>query len=90
MDLAVAQQLVTTVGPIGAMMIIGAWWYATHQEKRNGHVDREAQSKARDAIIQISADVKHMKDDIDEIKLDGKETARVLLEHIAAPHTRRK
>ena len=89
MDLVVVQQLVTTVGPIGAMVIIGAWWYASHQEKRNGHGDHEARLKARDAIIQISADVKHMKDDIDEIKLDGKANANALLEHIAQ-HSQRK
>jgi len=88
MDLAVAQQLVTTVGPIGAMMIIGAWWYVSHQEKRHGHVDHEARLKARDAIIQISADVRHMKDELDEIKLDSKANAKALLEHIAQ-HSRR-
>ena len=57
MELAAVQQLIAAVGPIGAMVVIGAWWFVSHQEKRNGAKDQTARLKARDAIIQISADV---------------------------------
>ena len=88
MELAAVQQLIATVGPIGAMVVIGAWWFATHQEKRNGAKDQTARLKARDAIIQISADVGHMKKDIADIKADGKTTATTLMQHMAQQHTR--
>ena len=88
MELAAVQQLVAAVGPIGAMLVIGAWWFATHQEKRNGAKDQVARMKARDAIIQISADVAHMKKDIADIKADGKTTATTLMQHVTQQHTR--
>ena len=82
------QQLVAAVGPIGAMVVIGAWWFATHQEKRGGVKDQTARSKARDTIIQISADVGHMKKDIADIKADGKTTSTTLMQHMAQQHPR--
>jgi len=87
-ELAAVQQLVAAVGPIGAMVVIGAWWFVSHQEKRNGAKDQTARLKARDAIIQISADVGHMKKDIADIKADGKTTATTLMQHVAQQHTR--
>ena len=54
MELAAAQELIAAVGPIGALVVIGAWWFATHQEKRNGAKDQTARLKARDAIIPVS------------------------------------
>ena len=80
--------MVAALGPIGAMVVIGAWWFASHQEKRNGIKDQTARLKARDAIIQISADVGHMKNDIADIKADGKTTATTLMQHVAQQHTR--
>jgi len=44
--------------------------------------------KARDAIIQISADVAHMKKDIADIKTDGKTTSTTLMQHMAQQHPR--
>ena len=88
MELAAVQQLVAAVGPIGAMLVIGAWWLASHQEKRNGVKDQTARLKARDAIIQISADVAHMKKDIADIKTDGKTTSTTLMQHMAQQHPR--
>ena len=88
MELAAVQQLVAAVGPIGAMLVIGAWWFVSHQEKRNGAKDQTARLKARDAIIQISADITHMKKDIADIKADGKTTATTLMQHVAQQHTR--
>ena len=88
MELAAVQQLVAAVGPIGAMVVIGAWWFVSHQEKRNGAKDQTARLKARDAIIQISADVGHMKKDIADIKADGKTTATTLMQHMAQQHSR--
>jgi len=86
-ELAAMQQLVAAVGPIGALVVIGAWWFATHQEKRNGAKDQTARLKARDAIIQISADIVHMKKDIAEIKTDGKTTSTTLMQHVAQQHS---
>ena len=88
MELAAVQQLVAAVGPIGAMVVIGAWWFVSHQEKRNGAKDQTARLKARDAIIQISADITHMKKDIADIKADGKTTSTTLMQHVAQQHTR--
>ena len=88
MELAAVQQLVAAVGPIGAMVVIGAWWFVSHQEKRNGAKDQTARLKARDAIIQISADVAHMKKDIADIKADGKTTSTTLMQHMAQQHSR--
>jgi len=85
-ELAAVQQLVAAVGPIGAMLVIGAWWFATHQEKRSGVPDQVARMKARDAIIQISADIAHMKGDIAEIKTDAKTTSTTLMQHVAQQH----
>ena len=87
MELAAAQELIAAVGPIGALVVIGAWWFATHQEKRNGAKDQTARLKARDAIIQISADIVHMKKDIAEIKTDGKTTSTTLMQHVAQQHS---
>ena len=87
MELAAAQELIAAVGPIGALVVIGAWWFATHQEKRGGVKDQTARSKARDAIIQISADIVHMKKDIAEIKTDGKTTSTTLMQHVAQQHS---
>jgi len=89
-ELAAVQQLIAAVGPIGAMVVIGAWWFVSHQEKRNGAKDQTARLKARDAIIQISADVGHMKKDIADIKADGKTTATTLMQHMAQQHTRER
>jgi len=86
-ELAAAQELIAAVGPIGALVVIGAWWFATHQEKRNGAKDQTARLKARDAIIQISADIVHMKKDIAEIKTDGKTTSTTLMQHVAQQHS---
>ncbi len=88
MELAAAQELISAVGPIGAVVIIGAWWFATHQEKRNGAKDKMDRLKARDAIIQISADITHMKKDIADIKTDGKTTSTTLMQHMSQQHTR--
>ena len=88
MELAAAQELISAVGPIGAVVIIGAWWFVTHQEKRNRAKDESARLKARDAIVQISADVGHMKKDIAEIKADGKTTSTTLMQHMAQQHPR--
>ena len=88
MELAAAQELIAAVGPIGALVVIGAWWFATHQEKRNGVKDQTARLKARDAIIQISADVAHMKKDIADIKADGKTTSTPLMQHMTQQHPR--
>ena len=88
MELAAVQELVAAVGPIGALVVIGAWWFVSHQEKRNGAKDQTARLKARDAIIQISADVAHMKKDIADIKADGKTTSTTLMQHMAQQHTR--
>ena len=88
MELAAVQQLVAAVGPIGAMVVIGAWWFVSHQEKRNGAKDQTARLKARDAIIQISADITHMKKDIADIKADGKTTSTTLMQHMAQQHSR--
>lgn len=84
MELPVVQELVQTLGPMGAIVIILGWWFMTYREKRNGTADIEARLKARDTIVEMSADVKHMQADIAEIKEDGKETAKVLLNHIAS------
>ena len=88
MELAAAQELISAVGPIGAVVIIGAWWFVTHQEKRNGAKDQSARFKARDAIIQISADITHMKKDITDIKADGKTTTTTLMQHMSQQHSR--
>lgn len=88
MELAAAQELISAVGPIGAVVIIGAWWFATHQEKRNGAKDKTDRLKARDAIIQISADITHMKKDIADIKTDGKTTSTTLMQHMSQQHIR--
>jgi hypothetical protein len=87
-ELAAVQELVAAVGPIGALVVIGAWWFVSHQEKRNGAKDQTARLKARDAIIQISADVRHMKKDIADIKADGKTTSTTLMQHMAQQHSR--
>ncbi len=88
MELAAAQELISAVGPIGTVAIIGAWWFATRQEKRNGAKDKMDRLKARDAIIQISADITHMKKDIADIKADGKTTSTTLMQHMSQQHTR--
>ena len=88
MELAAAQELISAVGTIGAVVIIGAWWFATRQEKRNGAKDKTDRLKARDAIIQISADITHMKKDIADIKTDGKTTSTTLMQHMSQQHTR--
>jgi hypothetical protein len=87
-ELVAVQQLIAAIGPIGAIVVIGAWWFVTHQEKRNGVKDQTARSKARDAIIQISADVAHMKEDIADIKADGKTTSTTLMQHMVQQHSR--
>ena len=88
MELAAVQQLVAAVGPIGAMAVIGAWWFVTHKEKRSDAADHTARTKARDAIIQISADIKHMQQDIAEIKADAKTTSTTLVQHVSQQHAR--
>ena len=87
-ELEMVQQVAQTVGPMGALVVLGAWWFVTHKEKRSGAPDQVARMKARDAIIQISADVAHMKKDIADIKADGKTTATTLMQHVAQQHTR--
>jgi hypothetical protein len=87
-ELAAVQQLVAAIGPIGAMAVIGAWWFVTHKEKRGDAADHTARTKARDAIIQISADIKHMQQDIAEIKADAKTTSTTLVQHVSQQHTR--
>jgi len=84
MELPVIQELVQTLGPMGAIAVILGWWFMSHREKRNGTADTEARLKARDTIVEMSVDVKHMQQDIAEIKEDGKETTKVLLSHIAS------
>ena len=88
MELAAVQQLVAAVGPIGAMVVIAAWWYVTHREKRSDAADQTARMKARDAIIQISADIAHMKGDIAEIKTDAKTSTTTLMQHVSQQHSR--
>ena len=87
-ELEMVQQVAQTVGPVGALVVLGAWWYVTHREKRGGAADQTARTKARDAIIQISADIVHMKKDIAEIKADGKTTSTTLMQHVAQQHSR--
>ena len=83
MELTVVQELMQTLGPIGGIVVVVGWWFMTHREKRNGTADKMSQTKARDTIITISADVKHIEADIAEIKENGKEQARALLDHVA-------
>ena len=85
-ELEMVQQVAQTVGPVGALVVLGAWWYVTHKEKRSGAPDQVARMKARDAIIQISADIAHMKGDIAEIKTDAKTTSTTLMQHVAQQH----
>ena len=87
-ELEIAQQIVQTVGPVGALVVLGAWWFVTHKEKRSDAADHTARTKARDAIIQISADIKHMQQDIAEIKADAKTTSTTLVQHVSQQHTR--
>ena len=85
-ELEMVQQVAQTVGPVGALVVLGAWWFVTHKEKRSGAPDQVARMKARDAIIQISADIAHMKGDIAEIKTDAKTTSTTLMQHVAQQH----
>jgi hypothetical protein len=39
-ELAAVQQLVAAIGPIGAIAVIGAWWFVTHKEKRSDAATR--------------------------------------------------
>ena len=82
MELTVVQELIQTLGPIGGIAVVLGWWFMTQREKRNGTADKSAQQKARDTIITMGSDVKHMKEDITEIKEDGKEQAKALLDHV--------
>jgi len=85
-ELEMVQQVAQTVGPMGALVVLGAWWFVTHKEKRSGAPDQVARMKARDAIIQISADIAHMKGDIAEIKTDAKTTSTTLMQHVSQQH----
>ena len=87
-ELEMVQQVAQTVGPVGALVVLGAWWFVTHKEKRSGAPDQVARMKARDAIIQISADIAHMKGDIAEIKTDAKTATTTLMQHITQQHAR--
>jgi len=87
-ELEMVQQVAQTVGPVGALVVLGAWWFVTHKEKRSGAPDQVARMKARDAIIQISADIAHMKGDIAEIKTDAKTTSTTLMQHVSQQHAR--